>query len=517
MTQVQDEVRTSSRWNDLLAILVLLVLTGISVSARKGGLHPSSLWLDDAWLALGYKMPWSDLPHIGFTAPGFAALTKLAGSWFGTSSLVFQAIPFVAGVLLAPGTFWVLLRRTGHMGVAAITSLLVVWAPVHVEHSIRVKQYTLEGLLGLGLLYLAWRLLDSLDDQRIWRSIGVLSVISMAVSAPLIVVVVSWCVVLAVAVLLDNRRKQLLRVAIPWFVALGIFAVVYWAVLLRTSVSPQLRSYWSAFYLPTDQGLGVFISRVRIQLGTTVEVMFSPRPVRWVKALVATSAVVVLVRRPYVGALFVVPVGLSVVLAALKIAPIGGGRTDSHLLPGLVLLVGLAAAILVDVLASRRAPLRYGVQVLALLVGLWWTKSNSFWIPAYPPEDIRPAVEEIEDRRIPTDSILVYYSSAWSFALYHSGTVYVRDDDPFLNFAQYQPGFEDPRIVLMGVRRGATHEYAIWVDEAIEVGDRVWFVTSHVLNGEQEIVGAMFEERGYERESVTPLAGAQLELWVPGS
>lgn len=489
-------------------------LAATSFVARRSALNPSSIWLDDAWLALGARLPWSDIPDVGLTALGFAALVKISGSLFGPSSLAFQALPFLLGVSMAPATFLVL-RRYGHGLLGAATSMLVVWAPVHVTYSSRVKQYTLEGVAGLLLLYLAIGLLDELDNRRCWALISGASIAAIVLSTSMIVIVVSWCGAVGIAVLLDNRRRQLLGLAGPWIAVLGVFTLAYWAILIRPGISQQVQDFWNDQYLPTDDGLNRFLQQLRIQLGLVVEQMFSLRPVRALKLLLLGSALILVIRRRFVALLLVLPVVLTAVLAALEMAPLGGGRTDSHLLPALLLLVGLAASEVASAIEERWNRNTMPFQALVLIAVALWAFADRVPGPAYPIQDIRPVVAELNDRRTSQEWVLIYYSSAWAYGMYTSTGVFVAPDDPALDSAIYQPGYVDPRHVLMGQRRSKPEEYGIWVEEVTADGEPVWFVSSHVFGDEQSIIGQLLLDERYHLVDEVPASGALLQLWEP--
>ncbi len=497
---------------DLTIGLGLLVL---SVVARYKPLWPSSLWFDDAWVAAAYRLPWSDIPTVGLTAPGFVGLLKVAGVLFGNSSITFLAIPLFFGVTLAPMLWFVLKAHTGTW-IAAAVSLLVVWAPVHMTHSSRVKQYTFDSFASLVLIVVGWRLLEGLNDWRRWRDFVVASAIAMFTSGISLVTIFAVCAVTGLGFVLDKDRRENAKLAVPSFAAIGLLTLVFWLTVLRHSVdNPMLNKYWAQRYLAPENGLGQYLSDLGAALHRTLEFMFSVRPLSLLWAVIIVATVVLIARRPLLAMLFLGPVVVTAVLATLERAPLGGGRTDSHLLTGIILLIGMGLSELRSLFPSveRRTSDAFAAAFAAL--ALLWTVEHRVDPTPYPQEDLRPLVEDLADRRLAGEKVLVYYASPWAYAIYADEGVSIDEDGSLLSISLYPLTIHDADHIVMGSRRGVPEEYAIWVDEATRDRQPVWFVASHFRDDDIEAIAGHLLNSDYERVEVSSSRQAMVEFWLP--
>ena len=117
---------------------------------------------------------------------------------------------------------------------------------------------------------------------------------------------------------------------------------------VRPNVHAKLTDYWRGYYLDGNGFAG--------GLGTRLQVLahgFQAISAPVVLLGLTVAAGIVLVRRPLVGLLLVLPTGVAVLLAAFAVAPIGTGRTDMYLFPSYALLVAVAVAEIAAMLAPR--------------------------------------------------------------------------------------------------------------------------------------------------------------------
>lgn len=145
-----------SHWFDLLAV------SGLAVTAfvlRRDGLPHDGLFFDDSWVAAGaVKGSLANLWIVGSAHPGFTAAlmasTSIAGSDF--RALAYPAL--IAGTIGSP-LLHLALRRFGYArSICVLMGAALVVARVHILYSGRVKGYTLDPLLVLGLVVLIPRL-----------------------------------------------------------------------------------------------------------------------------------------------------------------------------------------------------------------------------------------------------------------------------------------------------------------------------------------------------------------------
>ncbi|MBA2437345.1 MAG: glycosyltransferase family 39 protein [Acidimicrobiia bacterium] len=483
-----------------LTVAVALVVAGALVRAPQVG--PSSLWLDDAWLALASKADGvGELVTVGVTAPGFAALLAAVVAVVGFSSSSAQALPFVLGVAAAPVLYLVARRLGLGRGAALVGAVLLLASPVHVAYSGRVKPFTADAVLSVIVLFAGWRVVERPDDGRRWGWVALVAVGSVVVSAAVATSVAG--AYLAGLAATARHRPRRLAPALASLSGFGAFALVwYWAVI-RPASTPGLRAYWADHYLDLGDGPVRAVGALAMSTGNVLD-GFSGVPVALGGVAVVLAAVVAGVRRPLLAVLLLAPLAAGVVLAVLEVAPFGGGRTDIHLYPALALLVALGLHLVLR-------PLRPPTAGVASLAALVLVAAPLRPAPPYPAEDLRPLVEVVESSAGPDDAIAVYSASRWGHALYTSGPVDLRPDPTSAN------GFTalaaDPRVRVLGPHRDVPARYEPEV-EALSAGhDRIWLLSSHV-RGDFAVLEQLLSDRGYEDVRTEDRPGASLTLWV---
>ena len=481
----------------LAAALALVVLAGVLRAAPLGA---SSLWLDDAWVALVSRADsLGDLRLVSLTAPGFSLV--LAG-WMaatGGSAAAAQLLPFLFAAV-APGALYLVAARRGAPPVVAgAAGAFLAVAPLGIDFATRVKQYSLDALLGAALLGLGWWVAELPDERRRWAWLTGAGVAAMVLTAGVVPVALGALAAGGLAAWRGGSGARRLAV-----VSGAVFAGVggaWWALVLRPAVNDALRTYWEGHYLQVDDGVATAVREVPRVLGDVLAAA-SPLPV-WASAVLLAGGVTWLaLRRRLVAALVVVPLLVGLVLAALQLAPLGGGRTDHHLFP--VVALGMAFALEPT---WRRRSVALGVAA-ALAVALAVT------VPAprpYPQEDLRPLVERLERELRSDDTVLVYPSAVWAYALYADLPIDVVADPG--SIWRWRPEFLDPRVAVLRPHRDEPERYGPEVAAAVaDAGDTVWLVASH----HREDIGAI--EAALRAEGLAPVdewreRGARITRW----
>lgn len=481
---------------------VAAVLVAAAALLRYEPVGVSSLWLDDAWVALVTRIDTlADLRLVGLTAPGFSLLL---GGWLavtGGSATAAQLLPFLFAVL-APGLLYVVaVRRGAPAVVAGLAGVLLVTSPLAITFASRVKQYPLDALLAVVLLGIGWWVAERPDLGRRWGALASGAVVAMLLSAAVVPVALGAFAAGGHTAWRDGsgaRRNAALASA--GFAAVG---GAWWALVLRPAMTDALRTYWAGHYLDVDDGWVAAVADVPRVLGDVLTAA-SPLPV-WASAVLLLAGLGWLAaRRPVVAALVAVPLLTGLVLAALQLAPLGGGRTDHYLFPGLAL--GMAFA-LEPVWRARRS---VAVGVAAVL-GVVLVVTAPAPLP-YPEEDLRPLVERLDAELAVDDTVVVYPSAVWAYALYTELPVDVVDAPE--SVWRWQPDILDPRVAVLQPHRDEPERYASEVADAVaDAGGVVWLVASHTRDDIRAIEEALRTE-GFAPEETWREPGARLTRWV---
>lgn len=480
-----------------------LALTALAWWVRAAPLGPGSLWLDDLWVvAPSQAGSLGDALDMLVTTPLFTVVVNVVYGTAGPSSIAAQLVPFLAGVLGPVAALLVARSLRWSWPAAVVTAVVVAVAPEHVVHSTRVKQYTLEVLIGLAAVALSWRSVRT--GSRPWPLAG-LAAVATVVSASAGVYAGSVLAATTLVQLVDHRSGPRDRrpavdpggqnMVVP-ALAFGGFALLWWAGYLRTHVPDGLRDYWRADFLDTGDYLG--------DLGASLDRMadgFLPLAPAW--PWLALAAAVVAVVRPRFALVLATPVVAAILLATLELAPLGTGRTDIHLLPSAALVAGAA----VDVLARRvpTAALPAGVAVSVLLVGGFAVRDLR--PTAYPAFDVRALIEEAE--RTGDGRIVVYPATRWAWAVYGAGGFEPVDAD---NETGFDVRITAPDVTVLGPHRDDPARYAAELDRATAGADRVTFVASH-WREDIAAIESWFATAGWTEDRRLERPGARLVEW----
>jgi hypothetical protein len=484
---------------DLVLDLAVAALLGfLAWELRRAGLGASTLWLDDAWQALVARVhrP-EDMRLVEAFSPGFAWLLRGWFSLAGFSEATAQALPLVFGVALPPAVYLLAARSGFSRPGAALAAMILAASPMHATFSSRVKQYSLEALLALGLVGLALKAARR-SSSIAWQWATTLA----AILAPLIsaaTAVVAGCAVASLVV--AHRRGERLVHAVAGLVLYVLVAGAWWALVLRLRAPALLHGYWQNQMIDGASVLA-WGSEALTRILEALSGLFVGDPPLWALFL-AVAAWRLAMRNPASALLLAGPLVVAVGLAALHLAPLGGGRTDIHLYVPLALLA--ASGLRPGPEAPRGLAIAAGVAAVALgVLAVVFSPGSR----RYPAEDVRPLIELVEEIRADGDVVLVYPLTRYAYALYGSSTVRL-EPSPDL-FAVH---FDDPAIRVVPPSRRHPERYAESVGGLTEGASSVYFVASHMYPDALVIEDAL-ESAGFYRVEDWGTEGAMASFWA---
>ncbi len=490
----------TARWHRVGPYLLIAATMVAALIRRANGFTSHSLFFDDAWAALPSHVGAGTALQMSVSTP----LWTMVERWWillnPHSTSWSQFPPYVCGALGSVLVFPLLRRFGASRWAAAIGTSLLAVSPMITTYSTRVKPYTAEMLLAIGLYFLA----DRARRDRHIRSLAIFSlagVASFAVSFALFSTVAALWLVMAWQVRRDtSSRLRVLSGGIITAVLLGAVAAPY--VVNRP---PSLGDNWvNRGYMFGYDSLHRFVHNViQIFAGFThafINYGFSSRfaagvnyPAVWgvaIVTLIITALVVwrvrhldLALRRAVAPVAWVVPV--SFLAAVLDAFPFGDGRTDIVFYPALLVVLVL---VLDD--SVRRVVVARGwswrrvsavVALVAVLAGV-----DIFWrSPAlYPKIDVRNLYAMILKQWKPGDVIVVpaFVTYTWADEGLTPFHVVIGDakqwpqgfrvvsDDPRVIFPINWTGydtqlktlrFHHPRVWYIGYTLGVWNPYAV--------------------------------------------------------
>lgn len=492
-----------------LACLGLMIIAAALV--RSTELGPSSLWTDDAWVALAIKEPWSYIWYNSLTSIGFRAIIRIMLETFGNTSLVAQFLPYVFSLLTIPMTYLVARQVKITPWFALFAAFMVASSSTLVNYSIRVKQYTGDALFTLVIVSILIWLIQHPEKRAVWIIFGLLCCLSIVYSGQLLVVIAP-----AVAFVLFYcwlYEKTQLRRALVLSVLTGLFSLYWYLAVLNPAVESWLVNYWSDKYIVIDQGIVAFLQSIGLRIGYIYNDGFDNTAVHIAGGLLLTLAALFLRYRLTLSLLL--PVFLAIALAMAGKAPIGT-RTDAYFLPLLALVMAIGAeALLVFASSTQRDTsrnlVRYSVYLLVPLL-IFWGLYNRFSPREYPPHDIRTLTAIWERESRDHEKTFIHSKAMNGFRLYSNVPLVLKEEDGEIGRGRIL----DPAITLMGWKVTREPEkYPLFVGAKLtDEYNRVWLMIISTNEKETSMLKAAIMAEGFTKKQSWPTEGyAELLLY----
>lgn len=403
--------RSAATWAwDAVAVALLLA---VAVGTRAALLTAHGLYRDDAWPALATRTALGRAVRLGLTAPGFELFLR---TWLGASrSTPWAQLPELAASVAAVVGVYLLARRVGCSPPAALVAgAILALSPTGVLYATRVKQYSFEALWSVALLAGAVWASDRPPGRRRWAILLALAVAAGLFSSPLIslgAVAVAWVGWLAWTDSDDARRRAV--------AAAGVFAVLVlgYARLVLGSVPPSLHRLWSENYVDLSSLSGFLRTTHRVLDELMAGLLYRHGPTGvYVLAAVVVGAVAF---RWRIAILALGPLAVALALAAARRVPLGGGRIDEYLYPGLALAAAMAVQAVLNLgLLSRLSPRLVTAAVAAATVVFTVTAGRAdVRANPYPGADMRELRAAVRARMAPGDVVVVSPFSRYPWAL----------------------------------------------------------------------------------------------------
>jgi hypothetical protein len=486
-------------------LAVTIALAALATALRVGRFTPPSLFFDDAWVALVSKARGlGGVVRVGSVAPGFTLLLKFWLWALGFSNGHALSLSFVFSVLVPPTAFVVLRRRGLSFPAAAAAGLILAVSGMNIALAVRVKQYSLDEFLAVILLGMGWALVEDPRRTERWRKFGLASLLGIALSSPAVVIIASGLAATSAALRKDLRflRAQLVRVAAP----LAVFAAVWYWFLLRPASNSGLQDSWNGYYIPLGAGLLTAARRCLSAWYALCTGALGTHHEKYVAVAVAASfAALIAGRRLLLALLLGCPIILAYLLAAIRVAPIGTGRTDTYLYPAIAMAVAAAVDLLI-----RVSP-RIGLALVALaMVGLLVDRPA---IPAYPRTDFPPLVTKVESSAAPGDTVIITTGVQYGFALYTRWPIrLVRCSYCETN---YRVIFKHPNVENLDESAGNAIPSAM--DRIKSRNTPVWMLIDTTRNNRSvPLIASLLQNMNYKRVADITSPGLLLERWVSG-
>lgn len=404
-------------WRAVIFVLCVAVFMLLASVRLHGAINPDSLWLDDQWVgALVKHASITELLEIMPPAPlGFLALLKAVTFCLGWGHWQLQLLPLAFGLAQVPLIGWIAWRATGRLSLGLVAAGLTIGSSTFLLQCIRIKQYTLEGLIVLVLIALAMACVHRPRAATFGAliSAAILALLFSFTAAPAGMVIID---VLTLHLLLLPRDQTSIsrRAAIIGCAAYNVITLTLIAMMHFQQPNELMFAFWSTYYMPIHDA-GEWWSFMQLQgrrffLGALAPTM------GWLAYAAPIGIVLLLCSKQtrLIGLAFLLFYCGMFTLAALELYPIGGRRTDVFSYP--ITILAIIAA--VWALSRFHRFIRFLPQIVLTIIiinMLLFAPGPSI---SYKRVTDRTAVEQINTLVQEKDGLIITPDSSWAVGCY---------------------------------------------------------------------------------------------------
>jgi hypothetical protein len=448
------------------------------------------LWRDENWVAVSLRAPVDQVLRLTATTPVLFTLLLRVTPHTTPQGLRLLGLAFtVAAVVPA----WLLGRQIegrDRLTATLVAGSVALGSAMLIRHDL--KQYTAEAFDALLILWMLARLERSWSQGRL-VALGVVMAASTLLSNAAMFLGIAVLLCLALPPLVRRQRQRLRSLAVVGAATLAVDLLVFLTVD-HPGDTPSLRAYWTAFYIPTDQGLGTLLRFVHFRAGAELQgVGMGPSVV---VVLLVLAGLVTLVRVGLPSLALIVPVTTveQLVASGAHLYPLWDPRTSTWYTVVLTVtaMVGVGGIVRVAVHAVRRSPDRYRaalavavtVALAVLAVGLVvpLVRADRVAIDTTTPlEDVPAQIAAIHRGERPGDVIVANVDAGFGLGVYWPAQPELVAADARLNTFRITYPPADRVVVATTISTAAevdAVESAVRMAAATPTG-RVWVVLSH--------------------------------------
>lgn len=386
-----------------LALLIVAVLLG-AVCRMRQYLARTSYWNDEAFIVLNvvdHPHSWmlGPLDYNQAAPPAFLWIEQEAARLLGTSEYALRLFPLLSG-LTALGMFAVLAWRVMPGPPAVFATGWFAVAEKLVSYSAELKQYSSDAMVAVLLILLAIGATGRGRSSRRFLWVAAIAALAVWLSHSAVIVFAA----LSLALALPCWREG--WIGLGKWAAGNLLVLASFAALYRLSIVHEqdrfLYRFWADGFPPIDHPLAV----PRWLISQLYEL--ARQPFTTLKAVTAALAILgiadLMIRRQAVVLIAcVAPVALTIAAAFAGKYPFAPSRLTMFLLPGLLLLCGAGARLLMTGNSPRLVWVGAVLPIALQFFGVV-TAAGRVVQPHYYSH-IRPVVQYVRAHRKPGDAL----------------------------------------------------------------------------------------------------------------
>jgi len=356
------------------------------------------------------------LDYEQYCPPVFMLLTKLNTHLFGVNEFSLKLLPLLGGLLLL-GFFWILLKALVNESQVHWYLLLVLsFSDLAIRYSTEFKQYSLDALLTLVLIYMAleykgakwavkntliWLLFGSLMIWTSMPSIFILAAIGFAFLYE------SWA---------TDRKIPigLVLAGVFWLLNFGLY---FWTVLYEDSTSNLLQDYHQNFFfefLPTTTAdlTRSFRLTLGLMTSTTDQTILG---LIFCALFLSLGSYQIIKKKKFEALLLLLPILFALIASNLKLYSLIP-RLSLFLIPIFLLLIGIGLSFV----WNKVAIVSKTMLIVLMFISIVNKKGYTYFWTNMEFENSKAVLAFLAKNRSEKDFVLVQHDAVPTFTFYNS-------------------------------------------------------------------------------------------------
>ncbi len=356
------------------------------------------------------------LDYEQYCPPVFMLLTKLNTHLFGVNEWSLKLLPLLGGILLL-GFFYLLLKALVKESVVHWYLLLVLsFSSLAIRYSTEFKQYSLDTLLTLVLIYVALQFKSAkwtVKNTLIWLFLGSVMIWT---SMPSIFILAA----IGFAFLYESwstERKIPLGLVLAGGFWLLNFGLYFWTVLYQDSTSDLLQDYHQNFFfefLPTTTADLSRSFNLLIGLMTSV----TDRTVLgliFCALFLSIGTYQMIKKKKFEALLLLLPILFALIASNLKLYSLIP-RLSLFLIPLCLLLMGMG----LSVAWEKMHRILKGATLILMLISIVNKEGYTYFGTKMEFENSKAVFAFLDKNRVTEDLIIVQHDAVPTFVFYNS-------------------------------------------------------------------------------------------------
>ncbi len=388
-------------------ILVFFIIFSVYISRIFNKIFPANYQQDDVseLRVVFYDDILCAIRYGGDNHPLLALITWIASKIFVSPEYVISFF-IVSTTIVSYFLMFKILDESYPIYISILGLVIILFSPVILTYSISLKQYIFELFACLySFRFVQLYLNNKIKKGHYSRYILFSSVL----------VLISFVNILPFAmtvffILFHDKKLKFKQIAIPLFLLLP-FSTMFIDKLQRVSSG----GYWDSFFLSTNiSSLNQLIQNIYFLITLFVKSLFIENVLFVALFLFFVSLIIPFITKNKITLYAFIGIIILFFISALRLYPLGAGRTDIVFLPYFVYLIAAFFNWL-----SVKTKLNYNfliilISVLYILNG--YLNSNVY----YKDENVAPLIEIVEEEYNSQETLIVVEKEQYSSILYYS-------------------------------------------------------------------------------------------------